>query len=177
MTKFINLLTAFRILLAPVILFFLIFGEYLLCTLLFFLAGMSDYFDGYLARQYNAESELGEILDPIADKILVVFILIGLSVNLNSYLMAAMSSFIISREIGVAALRDFAARNNMSDKTKVTFLAKTKTAIQLFTIGLYLFALSFNINLLIIIGDISLVAATLITLYTGYEYAYNIFSK
>ena len=96
MTRFINLLTATRILLAPIILFFLIFGEYLLCTVLFFLAGLSDYFDGYLARKYNAESELGEILDPIADKILVVFILIGISVNLNSYLMAVMSSFIIS---------------------------------------------------------------------------------
>ena len=177
MTRFINLLTAIRILLAPVILFFLIFEEYLICTFLFFLAGITDYFDGYLARKYKAESQLGEILDPIADKILVVFILIGLSVNFHSYLMAVMSSFIISRELGVAALRDFAARNNMSHKTKVTFLAKSKTAIQLFTIMLYLIALSLDLNLLIIIGDISLIATTLITLYTGYEYANNIFTK
>ena len=177
MTKFINLLTTIRLLLAPIILFFLIFEDYLVCTLLFFLAGVSDYFDGYLARKYNAESQLGEILDPIADKILVVFILIGLSVNLHSYLMAAMSSFIISREISVAALRDYAARNKMSHKTKVTFLAKSKTALQLFTIMLYLIALSFNLNLLILIGDISLIAATLITLYTGYEYTNNIFTK
>ena len=177
MTSFINLLTAIRVLLAPVILFFLIFEEYLTCTLLFFLAGISDYFDGYLARKYNAESQLGEILDPIADKILVVFILIGLSVNLHSYLMAVMSSLIISREIGVTALRDYSARNHISHKTKVTFLAKSKTAIQLFTILLYLIALSFNLNLLIIVGDISLIAATLITLYTGYEYANNIFTK
>lgn len=177
MTRFINLLTATRILLAPIILFLLIFGEYLLCTVLFFLAGASDYFDGYLARKYNAESQLGEILDPIADKILVVFILVGLSVNLNSYLMAVLSSFIISREIGVAALRDYAARNDMSNKTKVTFLAKSKTTLQLFTIVLYLIALSFNLNLLIIIGDITLIAATLITIYTGYEYAINIFTK
>ena len=177
MIRFINILTATRILLAPIILFFLIFGEYLLCTLFFFVAGISDYFDGYLARKYNAESQLGEILDPIADKILVVFLLIGLSVSINSSLMATLSSFIVSREIIVAALRDFAARSNMSDKTKVTFLAKTKTTIQLFTIGLYLIALSFNLNLLIIIGDVSLIAATLITLYTGYEYAFNIFSK
>ena len=177
MTRFINLLTAIRILLAPVILFFLIFEEYLICTFLFFLAGITDSFDGYLARKYKAESQLGEILDPIADKILVVFILIGLSVNFHSYLMAVMSSFIISRELGVAALRDFAARNNMSHKTKVTFLAKSKTAIQLFTIMLYLIALSLDLNLLIIIGDISLIAATLITLYTGYEYANNIFTK
>ena len=117
MSGVINLITVTRILLAPIIIFFLIFEDYLLCMLLFFLAGMSDYFDGYLARKYNAESELGEILDPIADKILVVFILVGLSVNLNSYLMAVMSSFIISREIGVAALRDYAARKNMSHKT------------------------------------------------------------
>tara|TARA_B100001989_G_scaffold73789_1_gene50441 strand:- start:161 stop:694 length:534 start_codon:yes stop_codon:yes gene_type:complete len=177
MTRFINLLTVIRILLAPIILLFLIFGEYLLCIFLFLLAGVSDYFDGYLARKYNAESELGEILDPIADKILVVFLLIGLSVNLYSYLMAVMSSLIISREIGVAALRDYAARNDMSHKTKVTFLAKSKTALQLSTIMLYLIALSFNLSLLIIIGDISLIAATLITLYTGYEYANNIFNK
>ena len=177
MTRFINLLTITRILLAPIILLFLIFGEYLLCVFLFLLAGMSDYFDGYFARKYNAESQLGEILDPIADKILVVFILIGLSVNLYSYLMAVMSSLIISREIGVAALRDYAARNDISHKTKVTFLAKSKTALQLFTIMLYLIALSFNLNLLIIIGDISLIAATLITLYTGYEYINNIFTK
>lgn len=177
MTRFINLLTVIRILLAPIILLFLIFGEYLLCIFLFLLAGVSDYFDGYLARKYNAESELGEILDPIADKILVVFLLIGLSVNLYSYLMAVMSSLIISREIGVAALRDYAARNDMSHKTKVTFLAKSKTALQISTIMLYLIALSFNLSLLIIIGDISLIAATLITLYTGYEYANNIFTK
>ena len=177
MTRFINLLTITRILLAPIILLILIFGEYLLCVFLFLLAGVSDYFDGYLARKYNAESELGEILDPIADKILVVFLLIGLSVNLYSYLMAVMSSLIISREIGVAALRDYAARNDMSHKTKVTFLAKSKTALQISTIMLYLIALSFNLSLLIIIGDISLIAATLITLYTGYEYANNIFTK
>ena len=177
MTRFINLLTITRILLAPIILLILIFGEYLLCVFLFLLAGVSDYFDGYLARKYNAESELGEILDPIADKILVVFLLIGLSVNLYSYLMAVMSSLIISREIGVAALRDYAARNDMSHKTKVTFLAKSKTALQISTIMLYLIALSFNFSLLIIIGDISLIAATLITLYTGYEYANNIFTK
>ena len=132
MISFINLITVMRILLAPIIMAFLIFGNYLVCTLLFFIAGLSDFFDGYLARKYNSESQLGEILDPIADKILVVFILIGLSVNLNSYLMAVMSAFIIAREIGVTALRDYAARNNMSNKTKVTFLAKTKNAVDEF---------------------------------------------
>ena len=177
MTKFINLITVLRILLAPIILIFLIFGNYLICTLLFFLAGLTDYFDGYFARKYNAESELGEILDPIADKILVTFILIGLSVQLDSQLMALLSSFIIAREILVAALRDYSARNNLSDRTKVTFLAKTKTSIQLFSIGSYLLALTMSFNLLIVISDIFLIIATFITLYTGYQYTYNVFKK
>ena len=71
MTNFINFITVARIFLAPIILIFLIFGNYFVCVLLFFLAGLTDYFDGYLARKYNAESQLGEILDPIADKILI----------------------------------------------------------------------------------------------------------
>lgn len=177
MTNFINFITIARIFLAPIILVFLIFGNYLACVLLFFLAGLTDYYDGYLARKYNAESELGEILDPIADKILIVFILIGLSVELDSQLMALLSSLIIAREIGVAALRDFSARNNLSDRTKVTFLAKVKTSIQLLTIGLYLLALAISFNLLIVISDIFLIIATFITLYTGYQYTLNVFKK
>ena len=177
MTNFINFMTIARMLLAPIILVSLIFSNYLICVLLFFLAGLTDYFDGYLARKYNAVSELGEILDPIADKILVVFILIGLSVELDSQLMAILSSFIIAREIGIAALRDYSARNNLTDRTKVTFLAKAKTSIQLFTIGLYLLALTISFNLLIVISDIFLIIATLVTLYTGYQYILNVFKK
>ena len=177
MTNFINFITIARIFLAPIILVFLIFGNYLVCVLLFFLAGLTDYFDGYFARKYNAVSELGEILDPIADKILVVFILIGLSVELDSQLMALLSSLIIAREIGVAALRDYSARNNLSERTKVTFLAKAKTSVQLLTIGLYLLALAISFNLLIVISDIFLILATFITLYTGYQYTLNVFKK
>ena len=177
MTNFINFITIARIFLAPIILVFLIFGNYLVCVLLFLLAGLTDYFDGYFARKYNAVSELGEILDPIADKILVVIILIGLSVELDSQLMALLSSFIIAREIGVAALRDYSARNNLSERTKVTFLAKAKTSVQLLTIGLYLLALAISFNLLIVISDIFLLLATFITLYTGYQYILNVFKK
>jgi len=177
MTNLINLITIIRIMLAPVILFFLMTGNYLMCTLLFFIAGLTDYLDGYLARKYNAESQLGEILDPIADKILIVFILLGLSVTLDSYLIAFLSSLIIAREIGVAALRDYSSRNNISDRTKVTFLAKTKTAVQLFTIGSYLLAMTLSFNLLIVISDIFLIIAALITLYTGYQYASKVSKK
>ncbi len=162
---------------APIILLLLIFGNYLVCLLLFLLAGITDYLDGYLARKYSSESELGEILDPIADKILVVFLLIGLSVTLNSFLIATLSSFIIAREIGIAALRDYSSRKNISYKTKVTFLAKTKTATQLFSISIYLIALTFSLNLLLIFSDILLTIATLITIYTGYQYTFSVFKE
>ena len=177
MTNFINFITITRILLAPIIFIFLIFGNYLVCIILFFLAGLTDYFDGYLARKYNAESQIGEILDPIADKILIVFLLIGLSVELDSFLIAFLSSFVIAREIGIAALRDYSSRKNISDRTKVTYLAKIKTSLQLFSIGSYLFALTISFNLLILISDIFLTIATLITIYTGYEYTLNVFKK
>ena len=78
MTTFINLLTFSRIFLAAIIFLLLMSPDgYLLALILFFLAGITDYFDGYLARKYNAVSQLGEILDPIADKILILFVLFG----------------------------------------------------------------------------------------------------
>ena len=177
MINFINFITTVRILLAPIIFLLLIFGNYLVCIILFFFAGLTDYFDGYFARKYNAESQIGEILDPIADKILIVFLLIGLSVELDSFLIAFLSSFIIAREIGVSALRDYSARNNISDRMKVTFLAKTKTSVQLLSIGMYLFALAMSFNLLLVISDILLLISTLITLYTGYQYVTSLFKE
>ena len=71
MITFINLLTFSRIVLAAVIFLLLMSSDgYLLALILFYIAGFTDWLDGYLARKYNAVSQLGEILDPIADKIL-----------------------------------------------------------------------------------------------------------
>ena len=150
---------------------------YLLALVLFFLAGITDYFDGYLARKYNAVSELGEILDPIADKILILFVLFGLAINLSSYLVGFIGAIIITREVWVGALRDLNARNGKSDATKVTFLAKIKTTVQLFTLSIYLFGLTINNMLIIIIADIFLFISLFITLYTGFIYSINTFKK
>ena len=174
MINFINLLTLSRVFLAGIIFLLLTSPEgYFLAFILFFVAGVTDYFDGYLARKYNLTSELGEILDPIADKILIVFVLFGLSVNLTSYFIAFMASLIITREIWVGALRDFNARQGRSGATKVIFLAKIKTTIQLFTISIYLLGLTLNNMLLILFGDMFLFLSLLITIYTGYIYTYN----
>jgi len=174
MTNFINLLTISRIVLGAIIFVLLIRPEgYFLAFILFFIAGATDYFDGYLARKYNSVSEIGEILDPIADKILIVFVLFGLSVNLMSYYIAFIGAIIITREIWVGALRELNARKGRSDATKVTFLAKIKTATQLFTICIYLLGLTINNMFLILFGDMFLFLSLLITIYTGYVYTLN----
>ena len=178
MTTLINILTLSRILLAAIIFVLLISPEgYFLALILFFLAGVTDYFDGYLARKYNAVSQLGEILDPIADKILILFVLFGLAINLSSYLIGFIGAIIITREIWVGALRDLNARNGKSDATKVTFLAKIKTSVQLSTLSVYLFGLAMNNMLIIVIADILLFISLFITLYTGYIYTLNTFEK
>ena len=178
MRTFINILTLSRIFLAAVIFLLLISPDgYLLALILFFLAGITDYFDGYLARKYNAVSQLGEILDPIADKILVLFVLFGLAINLSSYLIGFIGAIIITREIWVGALRDLNARNEITDATKVTFLAKIKTTVQLFTLSIYLFGLVINNLLIIVIADILLFISLFITLYTGLIYTLNTFKK
>ena len=178
MTNLINTLTLSRILLAAIIFILLMSPDgYLLALALFFLAGVTDYVDGYLARKYNAVSQLGEILDPIADKILILFILFGLAINLSSYLIGFIGAIIITREIWVGALRDLNARNGKSNATKVTFLAKIKTSVQLATLSIYLFGLALNNMLVIVIADILLFIALFITLYTGLIYTINTFKN
>ena len=173
-----NVITLSRILCAVLIYLFLYLeSQYLVALLLFGIASFSDFLDGYLARKTNSESVLGEILDPIADKLLVVFVLIGLSLNLDSFLIGFISAVIISREIWVAALRDINARNNQSDKTKVTFLAKTKTAIQMFTILMYLFGLTINNMMILFFADIMLIIALLVTIQTGFQYTISTFKE
>tara|TARA_B100000902_G_C27298189_1_gene911285 strand:+ start:1655 stop:2203 length:549 start_codon:yes stop_codon:yes gene_type:complete len=177
-TTIINILTLSRILIAAIIFVLLMSPEgYLLALVLFFLAGVTDYFDGYLARKYNAVSQLGEILDPIADKILILFVLFGLAINLSSYLIGFIGAIVITREIWVGALRDLNARNGKSDATKVTFLAKIKTSVQLLTLTIYLFGLTMNNMLIIVIADILLFISLFITLYTGLIYTLNTFKN
>ena len=177
-SKILNLITLSRILCA-ILIYLILYLEnnYSIALFLFLIASFSDFLDGYLARKTNSVSVLGEILDPIADKLLIVFVLIGLSINLDSFLIGFISAVIISREIWVAALRDINARNNQSDKTKVTFLAKTKTAIQMFAILMYLFGLTLNNMMVLFFADIVLIIALLVTIQTGLQYTISTFKK
>ena len=178
MIALINTLTLIRIFIGIIIFGLLILHNYyLLSFILFFIAGLTDYLDGKLARKYNSSSQIGEIIDPIADKILIVFLLFGLALNLSSFLIGFLGSLIIAREIWVSALRDFNSRNNNQSATKVTYIAKIKTTIQLFTISIYLLGLASSLMLLIVIGDLFLIISTLITIYTGFLYTLSTFKK
>ena len=178
MSLFINLITMSRMFLGAIIFVLLTRTElYWYAFILFFIASITDYFDGYLARKYKLVSQLGEILDPIADKILIVFLLFGIAVNLTSYYIGFLSAVIITREIWVGALRDFNARQQNSNATRVTFLAKIKTTIQLFTISTYLLGLAMNNMLLVLIADFMLFISFVVTLYTGLIYTANTFKK
>ena len=173
-----NAITLSRIFCA-ILIYLILFLEtnYSLALFLFFVASFSDFLDGYLARKTDSVSVLGEILDPIADKLLIVFVLIGLSINLNSFLIGFISAVIISREIWVAALRDINSRNNQSEKTRVTFLAKTKTATQMLSILMYLFGLTINNMIVLFFADIVLIIALLVTIQTGVQYTISTFKK
>ena len=124
-----NIITIFRIFLTPIFFLFFIYKLYSLAFLCFFIASVSDVLDGYLARKYNFKSVLGEVLDPIADKILITFLIIALILELSSVFVGFVGGFILIREFWVAALRDFNARQDRSEATMVTFLAKINKKI------------------------------------------------
>lgn len=178
MNFFIQFLTYFRILISPIIfLFITVFDFYGFAFLLFFIASASDYWDGFLARKYNLESDLGAVLDPIADKILITFLIIGLSIELSSTFVGFCGGLILIREFWVSALRDINARNLNNDATNVTFMAKIKTSLQFFTFGFFMIGLYLNNSLVLFISNFFLFLALIITLQTGLSYTIATFKK
>jgi len=178
MNYFIQCLTYFRILIAPIIfLFITLFDLYAWALFLFFLASISDYLDGVLARQYKLESVLGAVLDPVADKILVTFIILALSIELSSIYIGMIGGIMILREFWVGALRDFNARQGNSNATKVSMLAKIKTSIQFATFSFYLLGLILDSSLILFLSNFFLFLALTITLQTGLSYTTATFKK
>ena len=173
-----NILTIGRIIIVPffVISFFLpgFYGE-IIPFLLFILASFTDFLDGLLARLYEEESKLGELLDPIADKIIVSAALILLVMNrtIQSYEVIA-AIIILIREILISGLREFLA--DVQVKIPVSSLAKSKTFIQMFSIAILLTGetgnkiINFEDYNAQTVGIILLWLSAFLTLYTGYDY-------
>ena len=173
-----NILTIGRIIIVPifVVTFFIpgLFGD-LIPFFLFVIASFTDYLDGLLARLFKEESKLGELLDPIADKILVAAALILLVMNgtIKNYEVIA-AIIILTREILISGLREFLAKGQVA--MQVTSLSKLKTVIQMVSIAILLTGESGNkiINFqdynAQTIGIILLWLSAALTLFTGYDY-------
>src|SRR3954466_9586327 len=174
-----NLLTLSRILAVPILVFLLWQPaplDYAITFVLYCIVGITDYFDGYLARAQGLTSRLGQFLDPIADKIMVAAVIIMLVSTRNHSGDPVIHSFhlipalvILLREIIVSGLREYLAPLNVS--VPVSALAKWKTTLQLVSLGaLILGGAVPEAPWVHEVGLLCLWFAGGLTLVTGYDY-------
>jgi CDP-diacylglycerol--glycerol-3-phosphate 3-phosphatidyltransferase len=174
-----NLLTLSRILAVPILVFLLWKPspiDYAITYVLYCLVGITDYFDGYLARAQGTVSRLGQFLDPIADKIMVVAVIVMLTSSRQASGEPVIHDYhivpalvILLREIIVSGLREFLAGLQVS--VPVSKLAKWKTTFQLVALGaLILGGALEQWKWVHDVGLASLWAAAALTLVTGWDY-------
>jgi CDP-diacylglycerol--glycerol-3-phosphate 3-phosphatidyltransferase len=174
-----NLLTLSRIFAVPILVFLLWRPtplDYAITFVLYCIVGITDYFDGYLARAHGQISRLGQFLDPIADKIMVAAVLIMLISSRKANpepeiaglnIIAAL--IILLREIIVSGLREFLAE--LKVLMPVSRLAKWKTTLQLVALGALILGGAVPGEPWVHdVGIVSLWAAAVLTLVTGWDY-------
>ena len=175
-----NLLTLSRILAVPILVFLLWKPapyDYAITFVLYCIVGVTDYFDGYLARAQGLTSRLGQFLDPIADKIMVGAVIVMLMASRKAdgappiiqdwNVIPAL--IILLREIIVSGLREFLAELKVS--VPVSGLAKWKTTFQLVALGALILGGAFPMQDWVhLTGVACLWAAAALTLVTGYDY-------
>jgi cardiolipin synthase len=175
-----NLLTLSRILAVPILVFLLwkpAPWDYAITFVLYCIVGLTDYFDGYLARAQGQISKLGQFLDPIADKIMVAAVIIMLMASRRADGDAPIiqdfnvipAIVIMLREIIVSGLREFLADLRVS--MPVSWLAKWKTTFQLVSLGALILGGALPAQPWVhLVGVCSLWLAAALTLMTGYDY-------
>ncbi|TGX50302.1 CDP-diacylglycerol--glycerol-3-phosphate 3-phosphatidyltransferase [Sphingomonas gei] len=169
-----NILTLSRIVTVPLLAAFLWWPEwrtgYAIAFAIYCLMGITDYFDGYLARAQGTVSKLGVFLDPIADKIMiaaVILMLVGKGVISDFHLIAAL--IILLREITVSGLREFLAQLQVS--MPVSQLAKWKTTFQLVAFGALILGQALpQYPWVALVGLVTLWSAAVLTAITGWDY-------
>jgi CDP-diacylglycerol--glycerol-3-phosphate 3-phosphatidyltransferase/cardiolipin synthase len=166
-------LTVFRIILIPVfvIVFYLPTSwHYVAAAWIFLIAGVTDWFDGYLARVLRQESAFGAFLDPVADKLMVaVAIILLVEANPEPW-MAIPAMIIISREITVSALREWMAELGSRTTVQVSFIGKAKTTAQMASLTLLIYQQPLFGLPTLEIGLALFYLAALLTLYSMYIY-------
>lgn len=164
------LLTSLRIVAIPLVILFFYLDMPLTTSVIFGLAGLTDWADGYYARKYNQESRFGAFLDPVADKLIVATALI-LVVEREAMIWITLAGIlIISREIVISALREWMAETGQRSKVAVAYIGKVKAVMQIFA----LIFLLYNQNLFGLplreIGLVLLAVATLLTMVSMVQY-------
>lgn len=174
MTNVPNLLTYGRILAVPLMVGSFFLGNdqarWIVFTL-FVIAGITDFLDGYVARAWAQQSRWGQMLDPIADKLLVATsIVLLVAWDTITGIMLIPAIVILCREILVSGLREFLGTARVS--LPVTLLAKWKTGIQMVALALLIAGPAADkfISFTSILGEAGIWAAALITIYTGFDY-------
>ena len=172
-----NLITVSRLVLS-LILFVIIYleGWWKTSAFLFILAAATDFLDGYFARKYNQVTTLGRIMDPFVDKIIIcgafIFLLErGADTGINAWFVL----IIIGREMFITSLRGFLEKQGRD--FSASWSGKIKMGVQCVAVVLSLLSLSpdapFNTSGFILLRDISIWAAALITLYSGVDYVFR----
>ena len=172
-----NILALFRIALAPLMLWFLVDRDNAIFAtwhpswldyfagLIFVIASVTDFFDGFIARSWDQMTKLGAILDPLADKMLILAGFLGLMVIDRASAWAVF--LILSREFFITGLRVVAVSEGKNVAS--TMAGKVKTVVQMIAIGFLILNWPFGTELLW--------AAVALTLYSGYEYIRDYFTN
>lgn len=168
-----NILTSLRLLLIPVIVVvhYLPFtGTNGLAAGIFLVASFTDWFDGYLARRLNQTTPFGAFLDPVADKVMVAVALVLLIEKFDTPIITIPGMIIISREIVISALREWMAELGKRTSVAVSFIGKLKTASQMGSITLLLWAEHMSEGLVGISGLMMLQVAAVLTIWSMFIY-------
>ena len=171
-----NLITISRIFLIPLLVCFFLQEKLHITIILFGFAAITDGIDGYLARYFKQTSALGAWLDPVADKLIVISMLILLLTDQKDIRFAILTMIIICREVMVSALREWMATLDQSHAIKVSNLAKSKTTAQMIAIALFLMSkLSYYPSLITSIAYPAFYIATILTLVSLGDYIWSAF--
>ncbi|MEW7978579.1 MAG: CDP-diacylglycerol--glycerol-3-phosphate 3-phosphatidyltransferase [gamma proteobacterium symbiont of Phacoides pectinatus] len=168
-----NILTLLRIALIPVyVVIFYLPWQYATqaCALVFALAAITDWLDGYLARRLEQTSRLGAFLDPVADKLMVAVALLLIVENDPSPLMSIPAVVIIGREITISALREWMAEIGARAQVAVSVIGKIKTTVQMVAILLLIYRQPVWDIPVYTIGYVLLYVAVILTLWSMVVY-------
>lgn len=135
--------------------------------LIFAIASITDWFDGYLARKWNQSTRFGAFLDPVADKVMVIAALSLIIEHYHNLWITLPAIIISSREIIISALREWMAKINASQKVAVTWLGKVKTTTQMLSLGGLLWRQSLTMEIL---AGILLYLAVILTVWSMWLY-------